>query len=210
MNYSELIDSLQNVTEYKPDNKEIAEILNMQLGTLYARIRRNSDFSSLEFRILRDHYLNKNNKSSDCSNDKVEIPYYVNDKLTTNIKTSAITSIWFDRELVENIWHVDPTFLRIVVMPGDKMNAGTYPLHKNDILIMDTSDKDITNAGVFAFTTHGNSYMYVNGVNRRFDGTYRFYFYNPIYPEKILTEAEVAKADIKIIGRIIKNLTLTI
>lgn len=210
MKYQEVLDGLQNLIGYKPDVKDIAEILNLKEGTLKQRINRNSKFKSLEFKILQDYYLNKINNNSSTVNDKVEIPYYVNDKLTTNLKNPAITSLWFDRELVENIWHTNPESLRIIVMPGDKMNAGAYPLRKNDVLIMDMSDKDVTNSGIFAFTTHGDSYMYVNGVNRKYDNTYRFYFYNQNYPEKVLTEAEVIKADIKIVGRIIKNLTLTI
>lgn len=211
MNYSELMDTLQNLIGYKPDVEEMAKILNIKEGTLKQRINRNSKFKTLEFKALRDHYLNsEKDVFIGSSDDKVEIPYYISENLTTNIKTAGLTSLWFDRELVENIWRMKPENLRIITMLGDKMSAGEYPLHKNDVLIMDISDKDVTNAGIYAFTTHGGSYMYINGINRRYDNTYRFYFYNTNYPEKILTEAEVVKADIKIVGRIIKNLTLTI
>lgn len=76
--------------------------------------------------------------------------------------------------------------------------------------MMDISDTDITKAGVYAFTTNNDTYMFINGVNRRYDGAFRFYFYNPNYPEKILTDDEVERANIKIVGRIVKNLSLTI
>lgn len=147
-----------------------------------------------------------------CENahEQIEIKYYSNPNLQTNIKTPAITSVWFDRELVENIWHKDPANLRATIMPGDKMDSGDYPFKKDDILVMDISDTDVTKSGVYAFTTHKDTYFFINGVNRRYDGTYRFYFYNQNYPEKILTEEEVKTADIKIVGRIVKNLSLTI
>lgn len=212
MKHSELISRLQKLTHRKPNLSEIARILGFGYSTIGNRSSRNSDYSYEEVEKISQFYdINLiNNSEINTMNDKVEIPYYVNENLQTDIKTSAITSIWFDRELVENIWHTDPDKLRIISMPGDKMNNGAYPLRKGDVLIMDISDRDVTKAGIFAFTTHNNAYLYINGVNRRFDGSYRCYFYNQNYPDKILTEAEVIKADIRVVGRIIKNLSLTI
>lgn len=192
---------------------EIARVLNTSPVSISRRVKNiNSEPTFSEIKKV-EAALEKNIFTTcDCSNrtDKVEIKYYKNSNLKTDIKTSAITSVWFDRELVENIWQMIPENLRITTMLGDKMDSGSYPMRKNDILIMDISDTDITKAGVYAFTTHNDTYMFINGVNRRFDGTWRFYFYNKNYPEKILTDAEVEKAGIKIIGRIVKNLSLTI
>lgn len=194
---------------------EVAGVLKISQVSVSKRVNNpNSEVKEDEIRLLENAtgkqiYYNSNIVSN-VGYDKVEIPYYNNSNLTTNIKTDDITSIWFDRELVENIWRKKVENLRIITMLGDKMNSGSYPLRKDDILIMDISDTDITKAGVYAFTTHNDTYMFINGVNRRFDGLHRFYFYNPNYPEKFLTDEQVKTADIKIIGRIIKNLTLTI
>lgn len=211
MLYEEVLDTLQNLIGYKPPAKVIAQVLGMKSSkTLYTRSQRHSDFSDAEVKKLIDYFAPSAHLNTNTLSDKVEIPYYRNPNLTTNIKTQAVTSIWFDRELVENIWRMNPANLRITTMLGDKMDSGSYPLHKDDLLIMDISDKDVTKAGVYAFTTHNDTFMFINGVNRRFDGTYRFYFYNTNYPEKVLTDEDVKKADIKIVGRIVKNLSLTI
>lgn len=212
MKHSELISRLQKLTHRKANLSEIARALGFGYSTIGNRSSRNSDYSYEEIVKLSEFYdINLiNNTDTNTMNDKVELVYYVDDTLQTNIKTPAITSVWFDRELVENIWRRKPENLRIITMLGDKMNGGAYPLKDDDVLIMDISATDITRDGVYAFTTHGGKYIYINGVNRRYDSFYRFYFYNPNYPEKVLSEEQVKDADIRIIGRIVKNLTLTI
>ncbi|MCM1338782.1 MAG: hypothetical protein NC191_03835 [Muribaculaceae bacterium] len=214
MHYDELFDTLQNLMGFRPTAVQVAKIIGINKKTMYARQQRNSKFSEDDIAQIYAFYkINNYEKSYDFPDtlaDKVEIQYYINPNLQTNIKTPKVTSIWFDRELVENIWGMNPSDLCVVTMLGDKMDHGEYPLRKNDILIMDTSDTDVVKSGIYAFTTHNDAYMFINGVNRRFDGTWRFYFYNKNYPEKILTDEEVKKADIRIIGRIVKNLSLTI
>lgn len=210
MLHDELLCRLQNLTNIKVKKSEIAKILNFGYSAIANREKRNTPYSIEEIEKI-SQYFNVdilNNKKGNTTGDKMEIPYYSDYRLKTDIKSSAITSIWFDRELVENIWRKDPTNLRIITMLGDKMDSGDYPLKNGDILIIDTSDIDITKVGIYAFTTSNNSYMFVNGVNRRYDGACRFYFTNKAYPEKILTDEDVIKADIRIIGRVIKNLSL--
>lgn len=141
---------------------------------------------------------------------KVEIKYYQNPNLVTDIKTPLITSIWFDRELVENVWKKDPKNLRIITMLGDKMDTGDYPLKNDDILIIDLSETDVTKSGIYAFTTYNEKYIFINGINRKYDGSYRFFFHNKSYPEKSILPEEIERVDMKIVGRIVKNLSLTI
>lgn len=142
--------------------------------------------------------------------EKVEIKYYQNPNLITDIRTPLVTSIWFDRELVENVWKKDPKNLRIITMLGDKMDNGDYPLKNDDILVIDLGETDVTKSGIYAFTTHNENYIFINGVNRKYDGSYRFFFYNKLYPEKTFTPEETQKIDLKIVGRVVKNLSLTI
>lgn len=213
MTYQPLINLLHNYTDENITVEKLAEILMIpksKMGTLYARIRRNSFFTPLEVKTLVEYYQESRTHDPATQQDNVEITYYSNPNLVTNIKTSVIKSIWFDRKFAENIWRKNPINLRVMTMLGDKMDSGAYPLRKDDVLIIDISDTDVTKAGVYAFTTHNDTYMFINGINRRFDGAYRFYFYNTIYPEKILTQEDVEKADIKIVGRVVKNLSLTI
>lgn len=164
-------------------------------------------FNAFGYDFINNLVINSQNHDNSQS---VEIPYYTNSNLLTNIKTPLITSIWFDRELVENVWNKHPENLRIIPMPGDKMNNGEYPLCNEDILLMDISDTDVIKSGIFAFTTHDDKYIFVNGINRKFDGSYRFFFFNPLYPEKTLTQEEIKDINLKVIGRIVKNLSIII
>lgn len=212
MKHSELLQRLQNLTGKKPKLAAIAKILGFGYSTIGNRATRDSEYSLEEIIKLSHAYKIdlKNNTVTNTSSDKVELKYYENPNLNIDIKNPLISSLWFDRELVENIWNKDPKNLRIIKMLGDKMDNGAYPLRNDDILIMDISDTNVTKAGIYAFTTDNDKYMFINGVYRRIDGTYRFYFYNDVYPDRILSDEEVKKADIKIIGRIIKNQSLTI
>lgn len=42
------------------------------------------------------------------------------------------------------------------------------------------------------------------------DGSYKFTFLNPAYPEKIHTPEEIKELDLRIVAKVVKNLSLTI
>lgn len=215
----ETINKIQQHEKRPVTQVEIAQILNTSNVSLNRRInRKGSEWTSTELIKLVNHYgyyviqeslhnvKLKNNEQSEY----IEIPYYTNPNLKTELTVPDVTTVWLDRQIIENRWKRKPENLRVITMLGDKMDHGAYPLKLDDILLMDISDTDVTKSGIYAFTTNNGAYMFINGVNRKFDNSYRFYFYNPVYPEKILTNEDVKKADIKIVGRIFKNLSLTI
>lgn len=217
----ETINKIQEHEKRPVTQVEIAQILNTSNVSLNRRInRKGSEWTSTELIKLVNHYgyyviqeslqnVNIENKA-DTFQDKVELKYYTNPNLKTKLTVPDVTTVWQDRQMIENIWKRKPENIRVITMLGDKMDHGAYPLRMDDILLMDISDTDVTKSGIYAFTTNNGSYMFINGINRKFDNSYRFYFYNPIYPEKILTNKDVKEADIKIVGRIFKNLSLTI
>ncbi len=145
------------------------------------------------------------------NHDRVEIPYYENSNLRVDIKNPLITSLWFDRELVENVWNKDPKNLRIIKMLGDKMDSGDYPLRNDDILIIDITETNPPLAVFYVFTTNHDRNIFINNVNIKYDGSYRFTFFNSAkYPERTLTPEEIKKLNLKIVGKVIKNQSLTI
>lgn len=211
MHYTELFDTLQKLINYRPTAVQISKILDLSKKAMYARQQRNSKFSDEEIDKIYefyklDRYVGFDVK--DTSADKVEITYYQNPNLKTEIRVPLLTSLWFDRELVENIWKRKPENLRVIKMLGDKMDYGQYPLKNNDILIMDISDTDAFNSGIYAFTTHDDNYIFINNVNRKYDGSYKFTFLNPKYPDKIYSMEECQNFGLRIVGRVIKNLSL--
>lgn len=211
MRYSEAMECLQNLIGYKPSAKELVHILGLNSPkTLYQRAHRDSEFTDLEIKTLFEHYDPSSKISSPTFADKVEIPYYTNPNLKTDIKNPLVTSMWFDRELVENVWKKDPKNLRIIKMLGDKMHYGEYPLRNDDILIMDISETDPFIAGTYVFTTNNDKYIFICRVSRLMDGSYKFTFLNPACPDRIETPEEAEELGLKIVGKIVKNLSLTI
>lgn len=210
MRYSEAMQYLQNLIGYKPSAKEMVHILGLNSPkTLYQRAHRDSEFTDLEIKTLVEHYNPKVEYSTTLA-DKVELKYYENPNLQVDIRNHLMSSMWFDRELVENIWKKDPKNLRIIKMLGDKMDYGAYPLRNDDILIIDITETDPFIAGTYVFTTNDNQYIFINRVNRSLDGSYKFSFLNPAYPEKVHTPEEIKELDLRIVAKVVKNLSLTI
>lgn len=56
MKYSQLIDTLQNVTKSKVNLKEIADIIGIPVRTLYTRSQRNSNFTIGEIKKIETFY----------------------------------------------------------------------------------------------------------------------------------------------------------
>lgn len=143
-----------------------------------------------------------------------EIPYLKIDGLDSKrIKNKQITTCWLDRELIENEWKKDAKNLRIIKMLGDKMNAGEYPLRHDDTLLIDISQTDILNSGIYVFTTAKNeeTMVFICGVTMQTDGNVRVYFKNSaVYKDRLLTPEELNKIKFTVRGRVVKNLSLTI
>lgn len=141
--------------------------------------------------------------------EKFEIKYWgeglpCEDKL----KNPLITSIWLDKELIQDGWQKSEKDLNIIAMPGDKMDGGTYPLKNGDILIIDKSQTDISISGVYFYTTSNNEEVFVNNFRKQFDGTIVLGVTNPKYEDLLVTAEQLEAAGVNIIGRIIKNLFL--
>ncbi len=140
--------------------------------------------------------------------DAVEIKYFEKSDLTATIKNPNITDFWLDRQLIRNIWKRDEKNLRIMQMTGDLMAGGDTPIKNQDMLIIDTSITDIMLSGVYAYTTRNDSYIFINAIKQRLDGQVLFYYWNKNYDDVIYTHTDLEKINFKIIGRVIKNLSI--
>ena len=142
------------------------------------------------------------------SPDAVEIKYYDNPALIETIKNPVVSSIWLDRELVHNIWQRSEDDLRIMQMTGDIMDGGDSPIRNQDMLIIDTTSKDIMHSGVYAYTTIQDSFIFVNGIKQKIDGSVKFNYWNKNYAEVIYNHSDLEKIGFKVLGRVIKNMSI--
>lgn len=193
---------------------EAANILNVTPMAISKRVNKNSELKVSELIKLQEatgrNLLEMSSYDVSKRRERVEIKYLtINPAWDDKLKNPLVTSVWLDRELITNIWRKNPEDLRIVKMIGDRMSGGEYPLNNDDILIVDISEKEIINSGTYIFTTKGNENVFINTVEKKIDGGVRFTFFNKYYPDKVYTLEQLQDLDFKIIGRVIKNLSLT-
>lgn len=150
---------------------------------------------------------NSSNNSISTSVDKIEIHYWGKGlPCEEKLKNPFITSMWFDREVINDGWQKDAHNLNIVAMPGDKMDGGDIPFKNGDILVIDKTQTDISISGIYLYTTNNDEDVFVNNFRKRFDGTIVLGFTNSKYEDTIVSIGELESAGYRIIGRVIKNM----
>lgn len=140
-----------------------------------------------------------------------ELPYLEIEGLQNQrMKNNLITTLWLDRELIENDWKKNYKNLRVTKMLGDKMDGGTHPLKNNNTLLVDMSETDPINSGIYVYTTENEDkkLVFISGISIQANGDIKFYFTSPkTYQDKIISTKELEKVNFSIIGRVIKNLS---
>ena len=216
MKYNAVLERLQNLINYVPTQKELCEIIGIKQSAMTNRATRNSDFTSEEIVKFNKHYgINLFNNTVETPfnmnfpiaiADRMEI-YYWKD-LPHEFKNPKITSVWFDREIIENAWGMNPDHLCIVPMIGDKMTNYWYPIRNGDILIIDTSQNYIMGNGVYFGTSRNNTQFWIREMQLLMDLTYEFKGYAPSgETSKIYKPSELESVDFKLIGKVIKNVS---
>ena len=203
---------INNLKVLKGENitySEFAKALGIKPASISKRLSRNSYINEKEMKLLEDYF----NLDASCSFDKdrfIKLHYYKNDNLTHIIENPLISEIYMDGEVVKNMWRVNPENLRLIAMPGDKMEGSpSHQLHirNRDVLLMDTSVTDINFSGIYAYETLGGTKIQISNVSTMTDGNVRFYYTNKVYSDEIRTQKRLQDLDFKVVGRIIKNLS---
>lgn len=214
MKYREFLELIEKQMGIKPSHAKISFLLGGKpsANALSNRYFNDGNLKYEEMLILEQAFkinsqLDKN--STNTIRDMVEIQYWDEvPEVSYKVRNPLVTSLWLDRELITNIWKRDIKNLRIISMPGDKMDGGDYPLRTGDILLIDISKRDITESGIFFFSTNNNQNLFVNTINVRLDGSVAMTFNNKKYEQKTPTMQQLKDIDFKVIGRMVKNLSL--
>lgn len=216
MKYSAVISNLQNLTNTpRIKQTEIAQILGVTKQAITNRITKGIEFSNNELMLLSKHYkvdlVNLDTQNKIISNliqnaDRVEINYWEN--LPEKLKKPKVASVWFDREIIENQWGLNPENLCIVPMVGDSLTNYWYPIRNGDILIIDTKVENIMGNGVYFGTSRNNSRLWIREMCIDINLNVEFRSYSPSGEEKkVYTLKELEEVDFKLIGKVIKNVS---
>lgn len=211
MNLELILSTIEKIRGEQISQSEFARVLEITPPALSKRIKNHGEISVSELIKFEQHYkcglFDVLGRKAGLQ-DAVEIIYYENPTLIEIIKNPVITSIWLDRELVHDVWKKDEKTLRTLQMPGDAMDGGDNPIKNKDMLIVDISDKNPMASGIFAYTTQNESLIFINDIKQKADGALKFNFWNTRYKEAVYTPDDLKKMDFKVIGRVVKNMSL--
>ena len=187
---------------------ELAEALN--ITRQYANNIKDKPLTQEQIAVI-EKALNVNLSPTSSSNlsssEKIELQYWGKGLPCENkLKNPLVSSMWFDREVINGGWQKDEYNLNIIAMPGDKMDGGDIPFKNGDILIIDRTQTDISISGIYFYTTNNNEDVFVNNFRKRFDGTVVLGYTNSKYEDSIVTIDQLEAAGYKVVGRVIKNI----
>lgn len=211
MNFKEFV----NLSELS--QAEMARVLDVSPVSISRRFNNpNSEptyneIKKIETATGKQIYYNEN-IAANKEYDQVSIKYLRIPGIEDEILKSPLVKerVQFDKEIVD-AWRRIPDHQRIVKMRGDKMNAGDYPLRDGDILVIDISERNVANSGMYLYTTDLSTgrEVFISNVNVRPDGTCRLSYLNEKYNDIIYTPEELKAMNFTVWGRIVKNLLLT-
>lgn len=207
MHFDELLDSLQNLINYKPTVKNIADALGVQDKAIYARKSRNSELTFEELLKIEEYY-GVNGKLTGFlikSNDCVELDYIhiapSCGRGTVVLDEADVTPIKIGKEIIKDIWKVStPDVLKLFKASGDSMEN---TIEDGNILLVDTSRTDYHNGGIYVLTI--NNDWFVKRLRLKINGDLEIISDNPKYEPEILRPN--TDIEINVIGRVIKNLS---
>lgn len=210
MKYNEALQNLQKLTHQKLTDRLMANALGLKSPST-AVYKRTNNVSLTDEEIEKiEHFFKIKLKNRTICEDAVEIKYFESKKLKKTIHNSLVTSAWLDKEIVFDVWKRDPKNLRIIKMPGDRLDGGLYPFRSGDILLVDITKTDTLSPGIYVYTAYEEQYIAVARLAYRVSGKLQLTFNNPCYPTVEYSAEELDSIGFKIIGRVIKNLSFTL
>ena len=97
-------------------------------------------------------------------------------------------------------------------MPGDNLSSYFYPCKNRDILIVDIGSRVPTREGIYVYSARKNTMIFVAKLNQLMDGSIRIEKFEASgeVTEKIVTLEKQKEVDFRILGRVVKNASLSL
>lgn len=197
----EKIQLLQKETKRKITYEEVADVLGLgSKQAAYNRVTRKTPLKDWEIVKLDDRFKDVSIKDDDCITiDHIHINPSCGSG-TVVLAEADVTPVKIGKEIIKNIWNSKPEDLKIFKASGDSMEE---TITDNDLLLIDISKTDYKNGGIFLLTVDND--WYIKRLRLRITGELDIISDNPHYSIETLTKDTTH--EIKVIGRVIKNLS---
>lgn len=215
MLYDELLDYLQNLIQSKVTQEEIGNALNVSKQAIAKKKASGYDFPSFEIEKIKNYLFNKGLQNSTkidngfSMSDRIEIQYWP--ELPDKLKNPKIRSVWFDREVIENKWFVNPEKLFIIPMLGDALSTFWYRINDGDLLIINTEHNEVIESAIYFATSKNNTMYWIREIDILANDIIEFHRYTQGGKiVKSYSREELKNLDFQIIGQVIKNISFRI
>lgn len=206
----EKIQEIQNLTKRKVTYAEIANIFGLTRSAVQNWALRKRPLKEYEIQKIDEAFSNNEVIQKDTlSSDIIKIPYF--EWLPDELKNPKYPDVVARLHSIDDWGNADN--LRIMAMNGDKMEHFWYRIRNKDVLLIDTNETKINNngSGVYFATSRNNTKFWVREMTETIDDGIEFKAYAPSgVTVKLLSKQQLIDADFRIIGRVIKNVSLTI
>lgn len=209
----EIQNTLQKLIKAKITQTDIADALGTGRSNISLRAKNNSQLSFEEIKKIESYFkvnLGEQKINNTLNNqDIIKIPYF--EWLPDELKNPKYPDVVARSHSIDDWGNIEN--LRIVAMNGDKMEHFWYRIRNKDVLLIDTKETKINNngSGVYFATSRNNTKFWVREMTETIDDGIEFKAYAPSgVTVRVLSKEQLADADFRIIGRVIKNVSLTI
>ncbi len=189
---------------------EVARILEIAPSSINIRINGTNDIKISELVKIENYIGHKIFRADGVVDyESVKLPYIEieGEDNTRYIHPNVNHRVQFDHEIIEKIWALNPDNLRVITMHGNNMNAGESPIRNKDILVVDISGRDISRPGIYVYKS-AKSGVTISGIQQKQNGSLMLINLNKKYSDEEYTAEELKQIDFKVVGRVVKNLSL--
>ena len=206
--YSKVRDTLQNLMGVIPSHAELARVFNSQglsvtANALSNRLSNDGFLKDEEVIAIEKQYIIDLSISS-VENNVIEIDYiHINPSCGTGtvvLDDADVTPVKIGKEIIKDLWKASPENLKLFKASGDSMES---TITDGDVLLVDVSRVDFNNGGIFVLTI--NNEWFVKRLRLRVTGELDIISDNTKYETETLKPN--SNIEIKVVGRVIKNLS---
>lgn len=205
--YRQFLVKLQEKLGYCPPHSKLAEILNNEVtaNALSNRYSMDGYIRPDEANRIIDFYENQNKDTS--NNDIIKIPYI--EWLPEEMKNPKYPDVVARSHSIDDWGQIES--LRIVAMNGNSLENYWYKIQNKDVLLIDTSETKVNadGRGVYFATSQNNTKFWIREMTEQLDGSIEFRAYpqNEIIT-KVYTKQQLNDVGFRVIGKVIKNVSL--